>query len=71
MRLLHLLCETVVFTSNWAKISKKVMKTGEGVEESAHDRFMDEPIGTYKSPVNEYPVNESIETIDTDEHIFV
>eukprot|EP00978_Attheya_sp_CCMP212_P038907 scaffold197440_cov56-Attheya_sp.AAC.1 len=55
---LNLLCETVVFSSNWAKISKKVMKTGEGIEESAHDMkksesgdvFMDEPIGTYKSP---------------------
>jgi hypothetical protein len=50
------------------------MKTGEDIEESAYDMkksesgdvFMDEPIGTYKSPVNE-----SIETIDTDEHIFV
>mmetsp|Transcript_12568 Transcript_12568/g.22770 ORF Transcript_12568/g.22770 Transcript_12568/m.22770 type:complete len:793 (-) Transcript_12568:108-2486(-) len=48
----------VVFSSNWAKISKKVMKTGEDIEESAYDMkksesgdvFMDEPIGTYKSP---------------------
>ena len=55
---LNLICETVVFSSNWAKISKKVMKTGEDIEESAYDMkksesgdvFMDEPIGTYKSP---------------------
>mmetsp|Transcript_14351 Transcript_14351/g.18761 ORF Transcript_14351/g.18761 Transcript_14351/m.18761 type:complete len:981 (+) Transcript_14351:59-3001(+) len=46
----------VVFSSNWAKISKKVMKSGECFvddtkeDESSLDVFVDDPIGTYKSP---------------------
>jgi hypothetical protein len=47
------------------------MKTGKVIEESAHDMkkkagrdaFMDEPIGTYKSPVNESEDSETAYTM--------